>query len=33
MRSAGCIFNDIVDRNLDNKVKRTEQRPIASGKI
>jgi len=33
MRSAGCIFNDIVDRNLDKKVKRTKQRPIASKKI
>ena len=33
MRSAGCIFNDIVDRNLDKKVKRTKERPIASGKI
>ncbi len=33
MRSAGCIFNDIVDRNLDKKVKRTMERPIASGKI
>tara|TARA_E500000331_G_C17197808_1_gene687928 strand:- start:418 stop:1281 length:864 start_codon:yes stop_codon:yes gene_type:complete len=33
MRSAGCIFNDIVDRNLDKKVKRTKLRPIASGKI
>ena len=33
MRSAGCIFNDIVDRNLDKKVKRTRKRPIASGKI
>ena len=33
MRSAGCIFNDIVDRNLDRKVKRTKERPIASGKI
>ena len=33
MRSAGCIFNDIVDRNLDKKVKRTRERPIASGKI
>ena len=33
MRSAGCIFNDIVDRDLDNKVFRTKQRPIASGKI
>ena len=33
MRSAGCIFNDIVDKNLDKKVKRTQKRPIASGKI
>ena len=33
MRSAGCIFNDIVDRNLDKKVKRTKKRPIASGMI
>ena len=33
MRSAGCIVNDIVDRNLDKKVKRTKIRPIASGKI
>ena len=33
MRSAGCIFNDIVDRNLDKKVQRTMERPIASGKI
>ena len=33
MRSAGCIFNDIVDRDLDKKVKRTKERPIASGKI
>ena len=33
MRSAGCIFNDIVDKDLDKKVHRTKQRPIASGKI
>ena len=33
MRSAGCIFNDIVDRDFDKKVKRTKERPIASGKI
>tara|TARA_B100000029_G_scaffold84402_1_gene75096 strand:+ start:508 stop:1371 length:864 start_codon:yes stop_codon:yes gene_type:complete len=33
MRSAGCIFNDIVDRNLDKKVQRTRERPIASKKI
>ena len=33
MRSAGCIFNDIVDKDFDKKVKRTKQRPIASNKI
>jgi len=33
MRSAGCIVNDIVDKDLDRRVKRTRQRPIAAGKI
>lgn len=33
MRSAGCIFNDIVDKDFDKKVQRTKKRPIASGKI
>ena len=33
MRSAGCIVNDIVDRDLDKKVKRTKKRPIASKQI
>ena len=33
MRSAGCIFNDIVDKDFDKKVSRTKHRPIASGKI
>ena len=33
MRSAGCIVNDIWDRKFDKKVKRTKNRPIASGKI
>ncbi len=33
MRSAGCIFNDIVDKDFDKKVQRTRERPIASGKI
>ena len=33
MRSAGCIVNDIVDKNFDKKVERTKTRPIASGKI
>ena len=33
MRSAGCIFNDIVDKDFDKKVNRTKNRPIASGRI
>ena len=33
MRSAGCIINDIVDKNIDKKIHRTKQRPIASGRI
>ena len=33
MRSAGCIVNDILDRKFDQKVARTKDRPIASGKI
>ena len=33
MRSAGCIVNDIVDRKYDIRVKRTKNRPIASGKV
>ena len=33
MRSAGCIFNDIVDKDFDRKVERTKNRPIAAGKI
>ena len=33
MRSAGCIFNDIVDKDFDKKVERTKNRPITSKKI
>ena len=33
MRSAGCIVNDIIDKDFDKKVKRTKKRPIAAGKI
>ena len=33
MRSAGCIVNDIVDRNIDKQVQRTKSRPLASGVI
>ena len=33
MRSAGCIVNDILDKEFDKKVFRTKNRPIASGKV
>jgi len=33
MRSAGCIVNDILDKEFDKKVARTKNRAIASGKI
>jgi 4-hydroxybenzoate polyprenyltransferase len=33
MRAAGCVYNDIIDRDLDRSVARTAQRPIASGAI
>ena len=33
MRSAGCIFNDIVDKDFDKKVQRTKQRPLAADLI
>ena len=33
MRSAGCIVNDILDKEFDKKVERTKNRPIASNKI
>jgi 4-hydroxybenzoate polyprenyltransferase len=33
MRSAGCVYNDIIDRELDRKVERTRLRPLASGRI
>jgi len=33
MRSAGCIVNDIVDRDIDKKVQRTKNRPIANGLV
>ena len=33
MRSAGCIVNDISDKEIDKKVERTRNRPIASNKI
>ena len=33
MRSAGCVINDLWDRNIDKKVERTKRRPLASGKL
>ena len=33
MRSAGCAYNDIVDRDLDARVARTRARPLASGRV
>ena len=33
MRGAGCVYNDIVDRDLDRQVARTAARPVASGAV
>jgi 4-hydroxybenzoate polyprenyltransferase len=33
MRSAGCVYNDIVDRDLDARVERTKLRPLASKRV
>ncbi|WP_341712824.1 4-hydroxybenzoate octaprenyltransferase [Erythrobacter sp.] len=33
MRGAGCVYNDIVDANLDRQVARTAARPVASGRV
>ncbi|WP_288936922.1 4-hydroxybenzoate octaprenyltransferase [uncultured Sphingomonas sp.] len=33
MRGAGCVYNDIVDRDLDAQVARTRSRPIPSGQV
>ena len=33
MRGAGCVYNDIVDRDLDVQVARTAARPVASGAV
>lgn len=33
MRGAGCVINDIWDRDLDSKVERTQARPLASGQV
>ncbi len=33
MRSAGCVINDVADRHIDGHVKRTRERPLATGRI
>lgn len=33
MRGAGCVYNDIVDRDLDKQVVRTASRPLANGTV
>lgn len=33
MRAAGCVINDYADRHIDGKVKRTSQRPLATGRV
>ncbi|MFD1950477.1 4-hydroxybenzoate octaprenyltransferase [Sphingomonas arantia] len=33
MRGAGCVYNDIVDRDLDAQVERTRNRPLPSGQV
>lgn len=33
MRGAGCVMNDLVDRNLDQKVERTRNRPLANDSL
>ena len=33
LRSAGCAINDYWDRNIDSKIERTKNRPLASGKL
>lgn len=33
MRAAGCVINDFADRNIDAHVKRTRNRPLATGKV
>jgi 4-hydroxybenzoate polyprenyltransferase len=33
MRSAGCVINDVADRNIDPHVRRTRHRPLAAGEV
>ncbi len=33
MRAAGCVINDFADRKIDGKVKRTQNRPLATGAV
>src|SRR5690349_14730286 len=33
MRGAGCVYNDVIDRDLDRRVARTASRPLAAGTV
>lgn len=33
MRAAGCVYNDIIDRDIDAQVARTQSRPLPSGQV
>ena len=33
MRSAGCVINDVIDRDIDREVGRTRHRPLPSGRL
>ncbi|RME32807.1 MAG: 4-hydroxybenzoate octaprenyltransferase [Gammaproteobacteria bacterium] len=33
MRSAGCVLNDLADRDFDRHVRRTRERPLAAGRV
>jgi 4-hydroxybenzoate polyprenyltransferase len=33
MRSAGCVYNDIIDRDLDRRIERTQLRPLANRRV
>src|ERR1700733_5169726 len=33
MRTAGCVINDLADRNIDPRIRRTRQRPLAARRV
>ena len=33
MRAAGCVINDLADRNIDPRIRRTRQRPLAARRV